>query len=473
MSKSRHQRRAGTMALACMLTCSCASPPSWMRFAAAVQPADASTQSRPAAAFLPDTTVKFLDFSTAWPTRATRQPADPIQGVIVPMSAKVSRLMPSFASFTPAKPGETDLEDYEALTPAKDLKLILEGHRGLTFYETTAQEARRKGFGRGPGRAAGPDASLVFRFVSGVEQPPTKGEPAGKLLIQRTWFAYYDPIEPAPTAATNGTAKPDTDPAKPTPPTKGVILLMPGLYGTPEPIFDLMIKEFRQNNWGVLRMLSQPSRFTERVRMELDPQAMEASAKSVADILGDRAGECALAAQAAWNYLEQQRPELAKLPKGIIGTSGGGMTLPTVVAREPDRYAACILIGAAADFWLIARRSAYTNDAASIDVRIKGMDKTPPEHDPAFDWRRFDELYLASCLLDSFHTAKAMHGKKVLMLQGDGDLAVPAPLGDILWERLGKPERWLYPTGHEGLVIEMVPRDIGKIIAWFKSNGLE
>ena len=248
---------------------------------------------------------------------------------------------------------------------------------------------------------------------------------------------------------------------------------MPGLYGTPEPVYDVMILALRENNIGVLRMLSQPSRFTERVKIEVDPEKLDESAAAAASILTNRAAECGLAAEAAWKYLESQKPELKTLPKAIIGTSGGGITLPVVFAREPERYKAAVTIGAGADFELIARRSAYTGDASSIDLKIKGFDTVPGEKSGAFDWEAFDRLYLSHAALDSFHCAKALQGRRVLMIHGENDLAVPASLGDVLWERLGKPERWSYPTGHEGLIIEMVPRDTPKLVQWLKDSGLK
>ncbi len=430
---------------------------------------DASEALSGVPAYLPDIAAPFLDFTKAWPVRAFRTPEDAVQGVIVPWDVPVSRLMPDF-TFDPSRPPtELDLADHAALDAARGSPLLLEGVHGLTFRLASAQEAKQKGFGRGPGRAAGPDASLVFKYVSGSWT--ARGDHNSPLLLQRTWFAYYEPLEPRVSRAESARRKSAGEAKAPVKAT-GVVLLMPGLYGTPEPVFDALIKQLREAGWGVLRMISQPSRFTQRVRMELDPANMEESAVRAAHELGDRAAECALAVQGAWTYLEEKKPELAALPKAIMGTSGGGMTLPTVVAREPERYTACVLIGAAADLWLIARRSAYTNDASSLDVRIKGVEGPAKESTPGLDWKRFDELYLSHAPLDSFHCAKAMQGKHVLVLQGQTDRAVPAELGDVLWERMGRPERWEYPTGHEGLIIEMVPRDTGKIIDWLRANGL-
>jgi hypothetical protein len=432
-----------------------------------------------AGAYLPDASLPFVEYADRWPARYGRPSQSGVQGVTIDWGVAVSRLMPDRPMSSDRAPTELDELDFarlvkgrtESTQPASGFEL--EDFRSLTFRLGSEQEARNKGFGKGPARAAGPDASMVFRFVSG-EESSTK---PGKVEIQRTWFAYYAPIavmtaeerRQARRAAREGTP-PQEEIAE----TIGVIMLMPGLYGTPEPIFDAMTLKLRESGFGVLRMLAQPSRFTERVRIELDPASMESDATKVAATLTNRAAECAYAVEGAWKHLETVKPELAKLPKAIMGTSGGGMTLPVVYAREPERYSAAVLIGSAADLWLIARRSAYTHDASSVAVTIKGVKGPAPEGSHGFDWAAFDGLYLKHAALDPFHTARSMQGRKVLMFHGETDRAVPAELADVLWERLGKPERWSYPTGHEGLIIELLPRETNKIIAWMKgSMGIE
>ncbi|GMV24861.1 MAG: hypothetical protein AMXMBFR58_08920 [Phycisphaerae bacterium] len=429
------------------------------------EPAAAAPAAAPA--FLPATDAPLLACSDRWPVRAFRTAGD-IQGAIVPWDVKVSWLLPRFTRMTDPGPTELDLADARALDADQQSEVVLEGPHSVVFREGTAEEAQDKGFGWGPGRAAGPDASLVFRFVSGTQRNAGNTGGTPRLQIQRTWFAYYDPV--APRRRRN---RERNDAPTEAPKAKGIVLVMPGLYGTPEPTFDALIRRLRESEMGVLRMLAQPSRFTERVSIEIDPEKLEENAAKIAEILGDRAAECGLAAQAAWKYLEEQRPDLAELPRAIMGASAGAMTLPTVVAREPEKYAACVLVGGAADFWLIARRSSYKGDASSIDISVKGFDTPPGEDDAAIDWQAFDRMYLDRAAFDSFHTAGSMRGKRVLVLQGLMDTAVPAPLGEVLWERLGRPERWDYPTGHEGLIIEMLPRDTTKLIEWLRESGLK
>jgi hypothetical protein len=51
------------------------------------------------------------------------------------------------------------------------------------------------------------------------------------------------------------------------------------------------------------------------------------------------------------------------------------------------------------------------------------------------------------------------------MIQGMFDGVVPASTGDVLYERLARPERWSYPLGHGG-VFWLLPQRAGYIIDW-------
>ena len=87
--------------------------------------------------------------------------------------------------------------------------------------------------------------------------------------------------------------------------------------------------------------------------------------------------------------------------------------------------------------------------------------------------RTLEDAYLRQASLDSYHTAKALHGKPVLILQATQDLAVPSPLGDTLLQRLStaesKPERELLPGGHEALFAAL-PMQFPRILDWIDKH---
>ncbi|HYF16125.1 MAG TPA: hypothetical protein VD971_13735 [Phycisphaerales bacterium] len=265
-------------------------------------------------------------------------------------------------------------------------------------------------------------ASITMRYVSAT----ATGRGA---RVQTTWFCLDEP-RGAP---------------------RGVVLLMPGLFGTPEGVLESLNRRLRERGWAVLRMIAQPSGFLEDATLVLDPADPGACADAIAPIFNERFAECALAAQGALRFLDRDRPDLAELPCVVIGFSGGAITLPTVVAREPERYDAAILVAGGVDFWLMSQTSNYRNwvDALRVDW------KAPPTPEQS---RAIDAAALVRTALDPYHTAIVLRGKPVLMVQGNADQAVPSPLGDVLWERAGRPERMILAAGHETLFMGLSRR---------------
>jgi predicted esterase len=396
----------------------------------------------------PPADLPFLPLDHSWPDRWGRLDKT-IKGAIVDIDDPKVRLE-STRGFMPY--AAEDSPDAEALKKANvsglkaPEKFLFENLGSFMYFPVRPKEGEK------PQRRTN-EPSMRFRFVSGqLELSKNGAEIQEAVRLERTWFSVFDPVP-----AQDGDAKP-----------RGTVLLMPGLFATPEGTLDKLTSALRKRGWVVLRMMAQPSRFTERADFELNAGGdLEAQAKRIAELFGDRAAECAYAAQGALAHLEDKRPELKSLPRVAIGFSGGAMTLPVVVAREPDRYAASILVGGGADFWLMNQRSNYKN---LIDAVHERWDGVPPTIQ---DRAKLDQLYLKNAPLDSYHTAAALKGKPVLLIQGTTDLAVPSPLGDLLWERLGKPERWLQDgQGHEVLFM-LLPQQFDKMMDWLdRGTGL-
>ncbi len=290
------------------------------------------------------------------------------------------------------------------------------------------------------------DAVMAFRVMT---LTPTLAPEEDRRLheVQRTWFSLFMPVG-------------ESDAVLGAPVPKGVVLLMPGLFATPEGTLERLTTRLRKSGFAVLRMWAQPSRFTQRLEFDITPQdGLADDAAAIARAMDDRTAECAFAAREAFAHVGRARPELAALPRGVVGFSGGAMTLPSVVALEPEKYAAAVMVGGGCCFWQMNETSNYRS---MIDaVRVRWPEGTRTDASVA-ELRR---LVLEKSTLDSFHTAAALRGSgaSVLVVQGILDEAVPSPLGDVLWERLGRPRRLLLEAGHEPLFMQ-VPQHFGKMV---------
>ncbi len=291
--------------------------------------------------------------------------------------------------------------------------------RALTAGEPSAKQLRMA-------------PTRVLEFVS------ARDAGGGRAKLERTWLSYYDPIGEAP--------------------AKGLVLVMPGIFGEPRLVIDRLVLMLRERSWAVLRMNAQSSRFTENATFPIDADRPEDSARAIAGEMTQRVAECAFAVQGAANWCERERPVLKELPRHAVGMSGGAMTLPSVLAREPGRYSNAVLIAGGADWLALTDLSVYKPLIRAVDF---AWSRAPG----AGDRTRASEAYLRQCPLDSYHTARALQGKRMLIVHGSFDLAVPAASGDLLWERLGKPQRWTLDAGHEQVFV-WVNRSLRAIVGW-------
>lgn len=284
--------------------------------------------------------------------------------------------------------------------------------------------------------AAPPAAPTYFVFVSA--EPGPDGAP----LIQRTWFGVYAPAADQP---------------------RGVALLLPGMLNTPEPVINDFATGLRKQGWFVLRMMCQSSRFTQTIVFDINLTDLPGSMARVASELSDRVAECAFSVEAAMQHIYSSHPDLRPLPRIAVGMSGGAIIIPTIIARDPAPYAAAVLIAGGADFFAISDLSNYKYLINAVDFRWLPQAPTDQQRAAA------DALYLKDAPLDAYTTAAALKGKPILMIHGDHDGAVPAKTGDLLWERLGKPERWVQTAGHEEVFFKL-PKEMDKIMAWIDDH---
>lgn len=305
---------------------------------------------------------------------------------------------------------------------------------------------------RMPGGELSRTARIAGKPAAAYEYLSATALADGDWQLQRTWFALYEPR--AKDADAEGAG------------SKGLIVLLPGMFGTPEPVIDTMVGQIRDRGWHVLRMLTHSSRFTERTTYALDPAGdLEGQARAAAAEFGDRAAECALAVDAVCAHIAESRPAVPVDHRVGLGMSGGGMILSTVIAHDPTPYVSAVFIGAGCDFARIAMDSNYTDWIDAVRLAWPEGTRTPEAE------RRFTDAYRAAAVLDSYATAPRLKGLPILMIHGEVDLAVPAAMGDLLWERLGEPERWSEALGHETLFLVYLPSRSGAVLDWIDAHS--
>ena len=99
-----------------------------------------------------------------------------------------------------------------------------------------------------------------------------------------------------------------------------------------------------------------------------------------------------------------------------------------------DDVDAVVLIAGGANMFEIVQEGAFTNWKFSVALT------------PYNDY----EEYLAIPSRDPYHLAPELP-LNTLIVHAKWDWVVPAANGDLLWERAGKPERWVFSGGHLGL----------------------
>lgn len=186
-------------------------------------------------------------------------------------------------------------------------------------------------------------------------------------------------------------------------------------------------------------------------------EALPGVAKDIAARIDQALAGNAYAVEMLLDYIDTQRPELAGLPVVMIGFSAGALTTPTAAARVRDRIDAVVLIGGGANLFELSQDSVFTD--GGVTVRC-GEDKLRKEQ---ID--RLSDLYLGASKLDPYHTAPLLRALPVLQVHARSDDWVPARGGELLWNRLGKPDRLDISAGHQ-LLFYLLPGKAKFIADW-------
>jgi pimeloyl-ACP methyl ester carboxylesterase len=246
---------------------------------------------------------------------------------------------------------------------------------------------------------------------------------------------------------------------------RGVVLHLSSLAGFDyeKPVIDALCED----GWLVLQIDASTARRPENpTRVDASADVAE-PARDLARAIDNRVAEIAYAAEAGLDYLLDTRSDLADRPVMVAGYSAGALVGPAVATLLHDRIDGVVLVGGGANLLSIARRSSLTNGGISVRwEHASGPENTPTEA----DWARLEDAYLTASRLDPYNTAPFLVDKPVLVLHGLFDDIVPADTGETLYERLGRPERYVYTLGHRGLFWRL-PAQSGIIRRWLDEHG--
>ncbi|HLP83228.1 MAG TPA: hypothetical protein VK157_02675 [Phycisphaerales bacterium] len=187
----------------------------------------------------------------------------------------------------------------------------------------------------------------------------------------------------------------------------------------------------------------------------------DATARVLASELDNAIAGNAYAVEAIVQYIRRNRRDLDGVPIVVIGFSAGGLATPASVARVRDDVEAAVMVGAGANLLMLSQESSLTDGGVRL---LCGEEKLPRAVREDLYVR-----YLTYSKLDPYHTSQAMMGMPVLLLHGSWDGWVPAKGGELLWERLGRPDRVTLLGGHT-LLFYLLPGQSERIAAWLEAN---
>ncbi|MFH0947266.1 MAG: alpha/beta hydrolase [Planctomycetota bacterium] len=222
-------------------------------------------------------------------------------------------------------------------------------------------------------------------------------------------------------------------------PPRGLVVGVAGSRGA-EAAEDLF-SELLDRGYAVLR-----TSMTRVVRQKvtvhlLGDRDLDPAAREIAAAVDDRLAEKAYAIEAMLEYLAARRPDLPRKPLVLAGFASGAAALPVAAARLGSRVDAAVLVAAGANLLEVSLTGKEIETGIEVicgDYELVGR-----------DLRWLSDLYLAESRLDPFHTSRFLGRSPVLILHSRFDEVVPAWTGELLYQRLGRPDRLRILGGHD------------------------
>ncbi len=196
-------------------------------------------------------------------------------------------------------------------------------------------------------------------------------------------------------------------------------------------------------------------------RLDSTPPQQELVDPATLSLLFDRyAVDSAYALESMLAYLDDAMPEIVEGSVVLAGFSLGALTVPTVAARIQHQLDAVVMVGGGCNLGQVFLQGAVTYPL------VKAVQKQLGEEGVRPLWSLPHE-HLHVSRFDAYHTAPLLGDIPVLLLHAHFDEVIPSETGELLYRRLGRPERWTYPVGHLAL-FWWLPNEARSIANWIE-----
>lgn len=185
------------------------------------------------------------------------------------------------------------------------------------------------------------------------------------------------------------------------------------------------------------------------------------TAREIAAAIDDALAGNAYSCEAVLHYIDHQRPDLQGVPVVLMGFSAGAIAAPAAAALIAPRLSAVVLVGGGANIFMLSQESTFSDGG----VRVLCDEKSVPK--PVLEASYPD--YLNAAQLDGWRVAPLLSGIPVLQVHASQDTWVPAKGGELLWERLGKPDRLVVDSDHD-LLFYFLPEQAPQVDAWLNEH---
>ncbi len=218
---------------------------------------------------------------------------------------------------------------------------------------------------------------------------------------------------------------------------RGLAMILCGLGGMQHSSRTLG-EELLRDGWAVVYVFTVLNVPEYSMRVTLDGEPTE----SVIEIFNEKYCQVIAATKAIRTRMEKQLPSLRCAPLALIGISAGALNTPAVFHELQDDVDAIVLVAGGANMFDIVQDGVFTSWKFTNSDGNKFSKK---------DLQAMNSEYLNTPSRDPYFLAPHLPHDKTLIIHAKWDEVVPSENGDLLYERAGKPERWVYPSGHLGL----------------------